>query len=166
MNLTDVPTGTPVFIDANVFVYAYSSEPTRGSKCFDFLNRVARGDVFGHSSSLVVSDVAHRLMSLEACTAFGWPFAAIAQRLKRNPNDVNRLQAFRDAVGEICRSSLHVASVGPQDVLTASEISVQHGLLSGDALVVAIMRRLNLTNLASNDADFDRVPGLTRYGPT
>jgi hypothetical protein len=34
-----------------------------------------------------------------------------------------------------------------------------------DALVVAVMPAHDLTNLAGGDADFDRVPGLTRYGP-
>ncbi|MGH7173994.1 MAG: hypothetical protein ACRELF_14395 [Gemmataceae bacterium] len=37
--------------------------------------------------------------------------------------------------------------------------------LTGDALVVAVMRHHHLTNLASIDKDFDRVPGLPRYAP-
>jgi predicted nucleic acid-binding protein len=44
--------------------------------------------------------------------------------------------------------------------------SVFLGLLSGDALVVAVMQSQNLIHLASNDADFDRVPGIKRYAPT
>ncbi|MGH7138169.1 MAG: hypothetical protein ACREHD_20655 [Pirellulales bacterium] len=36
-------------------------------------------------------------------------------------------------------------------------------MLSGDALIVATMQHFGLTSLASHDADFDRVPGLTRY---
>jgi predicted nucleic acid-binding protein len=43
--------------------------------------------------------------------------------------------------------------------------SERHELLTGDALIVAVMQEHGLTNLASNDADFDRVPGLTRYAP-
>jgi len=50
-------------------------------------------------------------------------------------------------------------------VSAAAAISQQHGLLSGDALVVAVMREHGIVNLASHDADFDRVPGLTRYAP-
>jgi predicted nucleic acid-binding protein len=38
-------------------------------------------------------------------------------------------------------------------------------ILSGDALIVAVMREHGLANLASHDADFDRVPGLARYAP-
>ena len=36
---------------------------------------------------------------------------------------------------------------------------------SSDALIVAVMRAAGLTHLASHDADFDRVHGLTRYAP-
>jgi predicted nucleic acid-binding protein len=31
--------------------------------------------------------------------------------------------------------------------------------------IVAVMRQHALTNLASEDGDFDRVPGITRYAP-
>ena len=47
----------------------------------------------------------------------------------------------------------------------AAERSQQHGLLHNDALIVAVMQANSLTNLASEDDDFDRVPGLTRYAP-
>ncbi|MGH7170092.1 MAG: PIN domain-containing protein [Gemmataceae bacterium] len=38
-------------------------------------------------------------------------------------------------------------------------------MLHNDALIVAVMQANGLTNLASEDDDFDRVPGLTRYAP-
>jgi len=44
-------------------------------------------------------------------------------------------------------------------------VSQQTGLLTNDALIIAVMQAHGLTNLASSDTDFDRVPGLTRYGP-
>ena len=39
-------------------------------------------------------------------------------------------------------------------VLSASEISRQQGLLTNDAVVVAVMQSEGLKNLASNDTDF------------
>ena len=51
------------------------------------------------------------------------------------------------------------------DVSLAADVCDQYGLLSNDALVVVLMRRRGLSTLASHDADFDRVPGLTRYAP-
>jgi predicted nucleic acid-binding protein len=60
------------------------------------------------------------------------------------------------------RSSVTIA---PALIASAAAVSQQTGLLSNDALIVAVMRANGLTALASNDADFDRVPGLTRYAP-
>jgi predicted nucleic acid-binding protein len=50
-------------------------------------------------------------------------------------------------------------------VSSAANVAKQVGLLSGDALIVSVMQQNGLTHLASNDADFDRVPGLSRYAP-
>ena len=36
---------------------------------------------------------------------------------------------------------------------------------TSDAVIAAIMQEHGLTHLASNDADFDRVPGIARYSP-
>jgi len=47
----------------------------------------------------------------------------------------------------------------------AAVFTQQTGLLHNDALIVTLMQLHGLTNLASNDADFDRVPGLMRYAP-
>jgi predicted nucleic acid-binding protein len=47
----------------------------------------------------------------------------------------------------------------------AASLSQLHGLLTNDALVLASMQDEAIKHLASNDADFDRVPGITRYNP-
>jgi predicted nucleic acid-binding protein len=52
------------------------------------------------------------------------------------------------------------------DVSRAADLSTPFGLLSGDALIVVLMQRHGLAHLASLDADFDRVPGLTRCTPS
>ena len=72
---------------------------------------------------------------------------------------------FRQAVDEIPAFGIHVVPITAGLVSAAAALSQQNGLLSGDALVVAVMREQGLTHLASHDADFDRVPGLTRYAP-
>jgi predicted nucleic acid-binding protein len=58
---------------------------------------------------------------------------------------------------------IRVLTVRERLVETAADVSQQIGLLSNDALLIAVMQTNGLTNLASND--FDRVPGLTRYAP-
>jgi predicted nucleic acid-binding protein len=113
----------------------------------------------------VLSDVAHRLMTQEAIRRFGWPVAGIARRLRSNPSHVQQLSEFRAAIDEVLQSGLQVLSIPPPLIATAAAVSQQVGLLSGDALVVAVMREHGLVNLASHDSDFDRVPEVTRYAP-
>jgi predicted nucleic acid-binding protein len=47
----------------------------------------------------------------------------------------------------------------------ATVLAVQNQLLTNDALIVALMRRHQLTELVTNDDDFDRVSGLTVWKP-
>jgi len=165
MTFLDIPAGDAVFLDANVFVYDFTPNPMLGPPCRELLERVLRQEVAGVTSSHVLSNVAHRLMTIEAADKFGWPMAGIGYRLQQHWADVQTLTKFRQSVEEIPNFGVQVLAVNLSDVLLAAEFSQQHGLLSGDALVVAIMQAHGITHLASHDADFDRVPGITRYAP-
>jgi predicted nucleic acid-binding protein len=85
--------------------------------------------------------------------------------LRQEPAVLHSLNRFRLAVQTILQSRIQVVTVAPALIADAAAISQQTGLLSNDALIIAVMQSQGLTNLASNDADFDRVPGITRYAP-
>jgi predicted nucleic acid-binding protein len=165
MTFADVPAGVSLFVDANTLVYHFAAEAKFGPACRGLLDRIRHRDIQGFASTHVLGDLAHRMMTIEAMQAFGWPAAGIARRLRRQPAEIQSLALFRQAVEGVLQFGVQVVSVTPEHVLAAAAISQQHGLLSGDALVVAVMREHGLVHLASNDADFDRVPGLTRYAP-
>lgn len=165
MNFGQIPSGTSVFIDANIFVYDFGPDPVFGPPSRAILKRVETGNLNGFLSALAVSDIAHRLMTLEACQIFGWPFAGIAYRLRSHREEIAKLNKSRKALDDILRMGIHILPVAAQDILTAGDLSRQHNLLSGDGLVIALMQSHHLTCLASNDADFDRVPEITRYAP-
>lgn len=78
---------------------------------------------------------------------------------------MQQLASFQQAVERILQSRIQVLTVPVPLVAAGTRISRQTGLLSNDALIVAVMQANGLTNLASSDLDFDRVPGLTRYAP-
>jgi predicted nucleic acid-binding protein len=63
------------------------------------------------------------------------------------------------------QSNLQVLTIAPLMLATAVALSQQIGLLTNDGLIVAVMQAHGLTKIASSDTDFDRVPGLARYGP-
>lgn len=165
MTFSDLPNGAAVFVDTNTLVFSLSLHPQFGPACTVILERIGRQELTGYSSTHVLSEMAHRLMTLEACATFGWPYPGIAQRLQKHPAEVQTLTRFRQAIAEVFHCGLHVLTIPPDLIDAAATVSQQTGLLHNDALIVAVMRANGLTNLASHDADFDRVPGLTRYAP-
>jgi predicted nucleic acid-binding protein len=165
MTFGDLQGGQALFVDANVFLYYFTAHRKYGLACKDLLDRIENQEIVGFTSAHVLTEVVHRLMTIEACQRFGWPAKGIAHRLRKHPAEVRQLARSRQAVDEITLIGFDVLSVGKKHVSVAPDISLQTGLLCGDALVVAVMQDQGLTLLASADADFDRVPGITRYAP-
>ena len=128
------------------------------------LERLERREVEGWVSPHVLAETSHRLMTIEACSAFGWPYQGIASRLRRHPEHI---QQFADSAKR-WRGRSPQAPNGRRDrsACNASRRpESQHGLLTNDALLLAAMQSRGLTNLESNDADFDRIPGISRFAP-
>lgn len=165
MIFADIPAASAVFVDANTFIYHFAPDPIFAHACTDLLVRIKKQELDGYTSTHVVSEVAHRLMTIEAIKTFGWPMAGIAARLQKHAAEVMKLSAFRAAIQEIPQFGLHVLTIAPDLIDAGAGISQQTGLLSNDALIVAVMQRHGLSNLASNDHAFDRVPGVTRFAP-
>lgn len=165
MTFADLTAGDSVFVDTNTLVYRFTLHPQFGSACVALLDRIERGELAGFTSAHVLSETAHRLMTLEAVTLFGWPQAGIGNRLRARPAEVTRLTSFRTAIERVVASNLRVLDLTAGTLAAGVALSQQIGLLINDALIVAVMQAVGLTRIASGDADFDQVPGLTRYAP-
>jgi predicted nucleic acid-binding protein len=165
MTFLQIPLGATVFLDANTLIYHFAPDPVFGPACSDLLVRIKRQEIYAYTSTHVLSEVAHRLMTIEATRVYGWPPAGITRRLRNHPAEVQKLTSFRHAIQETRLYGIQILTIAPDLIDGAAAISQLTGLLSNDALIVAVMQQHGLTNLASEDGDFDRVPGITRYGP-
>lgn len=158
-------TGESVFVDANTLIYHFGLHAGFGAACNRLLSRIEQQDLLGYSSTHVLSELAHRLMMIEASSQPGWTASKIKLRLRQQPAALSNLSQFRLAIQAVLQSRIVVLTITTSLIADAAVVSQQNGLLSNDALIVAVMRNHGLTNLASSDSDFDRVPGLTRYAP-
>jgi predicted nucleic acid-binding protein len=165
MTFADLTAGDSVFVDANTFIYHYAPDPVLGPACSQLLQRIENQELTGFTSMHLLAEVVHKLMTIEANAVFGWPIAGMANRLRRHPAEVQKLSAYRIALDQISQSRTQVIEVPLATLRNAAAVCRQTGLLINDALVVGLMQQHGLTRLASYDADFDRVPGLTRYAP-
>ena len=165
MTFSQIPRGTAIFLDANTLVYHFTAHPVFGPACTNLLKRIEQRDLQGFVSTHILSELAHRLMTLEAIDRFGWPPAGIAARLRKHHTEIPKLSAHVQAIARITLLGIQVCPVTPPLVEAATLVSQHYELLMGDSLVVAVMQAHGMTSLASNDADFDRVSGLTRFAP-
>ena len=165
MIYADLPAGATVFLDASVFIHHFEPNAAFGPAATELLERIENQELNGVTATHIVSEVAHRLMTIEAMQAFGWKPAGIALRLRNHPAQVQTLKRFRQAVQEIPLFGIRILTIDPAWLDAAAAISQQTGLLHNDALTIAVMHVHGVANLSSADPDFDRVPGITRFGP-
>jgi predicted nucleic acid-binding protein len=165
MTFASIPSAAAIFLDANTLIYHFSNNKKYGPACTQLLKRVELRDLFGFTSAYALADVAHRLMTLEVINLKGWPQTGVAARLRKHHDEIPPLSVYRQAIARIPLLGIQVLPLTHPEVEAATLLSHQYELLTGDALVVAVMRQHGLTNLASADDDFDRVPSLTRYAP-
>jgi len=165
MTFADLVAGDAVFVDANILTYHFQPHPVWGPPCSDLLRRIENQELVGFTSTAALSEVSHRLMTIQAITLFGRPSANIGNWLRTHPAEVQRLTAFRQAIERLLQGNLRVLTIAPTLLATAVALCQQVGLLTNDGLIVAVMQANGLSKLASSDVDFDRVPGITRYAP-
>src|SRR5215471_3348909 len=159
-DLTTLPSGTRVFIDANIFVYHFTQAPLT-SACTSFLQRVEAGDLQGITSVVILAEVAHRLMILEAIRTLGLSPRTAVKKLKEQPDLVRQLSHYKVVAEHIPSFNVTVEPVTFAHFRTAQSLSVLYGLLTNDSLTAAIMQALGVTDIASNDPDLVAVPSLT-----
>src|SRR5207248_6760963 len=107
--------------------------------CNQLVQRIESRDLAGFTSTAVLGEVGHQLMIAEASKLPGWSLGKVKQRLSQQPNVVQTLSLFRRAVDAVLQSSLKALTIAPSLLGTGNAISQQHGLLTNDALIVAVM---------------------------
>jgi predicted nucleic acid-binding protein len=80
--LRQLTAGDSVFLDANTLVYHFGLHPSFGAACNELLARIERQDLLGYTSTHVLSELAHRLMMVEASALPGWTASKIKLRLR------------------------------------------------------------------------------------
>jgi predicted nucleic acid-binding protein len=165
MTFADLQKGEAVFLDANTLIYHFTNHPKYGTACTALMEGIEQKEVQAYTSSHCLADVAHRVMTIEAMVRLGWPASGLAARLKKHHAEIPKLNLYRQTTAKIGQLGVQVLPISETLVLAATALSQQFELLTGDALIVAPMRQHGLTRLASEDAGFDRVSGITRYAP-
>jgi len=163
LTLERVATATRIFLDSTIFIYhATGASP----ECRRLLERCEAGDVAGVTSVVVLAEVAHRLMMIEAVARGLVSGKDVVKKLRAKPAVVGGLHVYQEQVERIPLMGVDVLPLDIGTLLGSAHFRRQYGLLVNDSLVVAAARGAGVAHLASADPDFGRVKELTLYQPS
>ena len=93
MSLADLRDGDRVFIDANIFIYHFGG---RSLECKALLERCARRDLLGYTSTPVLAEVLHRRMVAEAIAQGLVTARTAVRKLGETPGMVKQLTQYQE----------------------------------------------------------------------
>lgn len=162
MSLEEIAPGSRVFVDAPIFIYHFTGA---SEECKRFLARCETSDLDAFTSSVVVAEVVHRLMAIEAVLEGLVSEGNVVKKLRERPELVRRLHRYQDQVERIPLMSVDIVPVDAGTLLRSADVRTRYGLLVNDSLVVTSALDHGAGALASNDRDFAAVEGLALCAP-
>lgn len=162
MNLDKIPDGERVIIDANIILYAVQQA---SQQCKRLLLRCAGDELQGILPAHILAEVMHQFMLAEARDN-GWIEGSNpARQLSKNPHLVKKLVRYEDMLRDLLAIGFQIEPLKEQDFISALPVQRRYGLLTNDALLVAIAQRLRAKAFTSADKAFARVQRLRIYAP-
>ena len=164
--LDEIDTGTTIFIDANIFLYEILDHWKYAESCNSFLEHVNMGKYHAVMSVLVCNEVFHRVMIAEVVERYEIEPKSAVNYLKKNWEVVRELNKAYDAMLNIdAIENLEIVEIDREVYDIALEYSKKYGLLSNDAVHLATIKKHGITNIATNDRDFERIEWLSVWKP-
>ena len=156
-----------MFVDTNIFTLHYRSKSV---SCNAFVTRIAQGDLFGYVNLQVLSDLLHKLMLAEAVNKgiiVRLSAAQLKQRLQFDRLLAKQLADYQTQFEDSLRIGFVMLPLSRRLLVTTKAERSTYGLLTGDSLHLGCMnrRRPVLTHIATQDGDFQHIPGITMWTP-
>ena len=161
----DIPDSERCFLDANILYFCYVEQPLVSEACRNLLKRVQNGDIIGFSDVRSLNDCVHKTMLAEVSQRFGRSRERLVGWLKQHPEALAELPMSAKVADRLPLLRLNILPNEATMLPTVVSIAQSQRLLMGDSSIVALMQIHGITHLATNDDDFDRVPGITVWKP-
>ncbi|MBM4050175.1 MAG: type II toxin-antitoxin system VapC family toxin [Planctomycetes bacterium] len=163
--LSDIPDGTSCLVDANILYYHLVSTPGLSEQSTELLIRGRHGALSLIVPVTALAEAIHKVMVAEAAARFHLPLQGLAHRLSSRRDLISQLEQHKRVLPAARAADAQIISVTGQHINLAAELSIQHGLLTNDAILLAVARSVAVSHLATNDDDFDSIPDLTVWKP-
>ena len=163
MDIKSLPTGAHIFVDSNIFLYHLEN---LSPECTELLTRIANGEINACITTVVLAEVLHRRMMAEALTKGLISPGQPLKKLKAQPQIITTLHDYIVDLETLLTLPWLITEATATDVQSSHALRRAHGLFVNDSINLACALRLGITNIATHDADFNRVPNILVWEPT
>lgn len=164
--LEDFAGEAPIFIDANIFLHhAFGTNDLS----VEFLKRVESENIKAYTSALVMEEITFKLVMQSASN---FVEKVNLDKLKRFLTDaknrkkaVGPVEEYMGYIHTLRDMGMRILDVSGDDVAASIRKTKQHGLITADAVHLAVMERKGIRYIATSDEDFNDVDGITTWAP-
>ena len=163
MTFSEIPSGSRLYIDANIFVYYFGR---MSNECAALIGRCEREEIEAYTGTHVLLEVAHRLMMTEAVDKGLVTPGNVPRKLRRRPELASQLNEHSEAIRFILNMGIQILQVDTDILEISANLRAQTGFLVNDSISLAVMQRQDVHAIATNDRDFQRVNWLEVHLPS
>ena len=155
-----------IFIDANIFLYGAMDYTKYRATCRAFLQNIESGTYFAATSALVLNEVIHKLILAETTKTYRLRSENEAKKLiEDKPETISSLTGVWKTYAVIKAYPLVIYSIDKATMDMAADLSSRYGLFISDASHLAVMKINGISNIATNDNDFQLAEDISIYKP-
>ena len=172
MNLSHFNEPGSILIDANIFVYHLTGEKDYGAICSDFLKRVELSEINAVTSVLIIDEAIFGILITNAANILKiTKISTICNHLKNDKKLCKRcyqnVEIFLDYIDILRDGGLKLIDSINYPLFRDLLSFIKTGItgLPHDLIHIKLCRDLKIDHIATQDSDFDNVPGLTVWKP-
>jgi predicted nucleic acid-binding protein len=134
-------------------IYSALDHPRYGDICTNLIYEVESGEIEGYIPTIVLNELLHRLMIAEIIqNGFARNTKDAINALKRDNNIIPSLNVCWEELDRIFEMHFTI-------------LEEKYSLLAKDAYITSFAKSYGITNIATNDRDFEHVEWLDVWRP-
>lgn len=155
-----------IFVDANIFLHhAFNAN----NASIEFLKQIESYNIKAYTSALVIEEVVFKLLIQAASNYLDITTIEKVKRLlmdnKNKENVFKPVIEYREYIDILKDFGLIILDLTDKDMIASLQKAKTYGLITADAVHIAVMERKGITNIASSDSDFEKVDCVTLWKP-
>ncbi len=165
-SLLQIPPDTRAIFDTNILVYWVTDHPRFGNHCTDIVKRVEKGEIQGVIPAVILNELLHRIMIAETIErGYARNSQDAVKILKDDPSIIKEMTIAGTVYDTLPTMGFEMIEDERGISTLTYYFSKELCLMAKDAAIVAYAHKYDLSNLVTNDRDFQRVQWLTCWSP-